>query len=237
MTRIAQRRASWIAIAAALALLVFVALSGSSRAHSTTNLTLLSKERTSFENWDFESRNVSSGNVDWPFTLLFYNSTQTKVNDQLNGDYPNGGDPEHARMYETYFNNNQYFWDENSGRKNSLAGCVATDAAHYRVYARPGIGYLYNTSWGTFTVATTHRDHWECVITGGTWYGFSNDAENNVAASARKVGLSVAADSHKWHNPEYCPTRTDPYSMHGACVLQGDGYLQSDGYATAIYLK
>lgn len=206
-------------------------------AHSTSNLTVLNKERNSFENWDFESEQVSSRNVDWMFTLLFYNSSQRKVNDTFDSDYPNGGNPEYARMYETYYNNNQWFWDANSGRKNSVSGCFGTDAAHYRVYARPDTGHNYNTAWGFWTAATTHRDHMEC-FPWATWYGFSDDAENNVAASARRIlgPRRVLGNSHNWHNPEYCPTKTNPHSTHGACVKQGNAYMQSDGYATAIYL-
>jgi len=149
-----------------LATLPFVALSVAGTgapAHSTSNLTVLSKGRDAFENWDFESRNVSSRNVDFMFDLLFYNSSQRKVNDALNSDFPNGGDPENARMYETYYNNNQWFWDSNSGRKDSAAGCFGTDAAHYRVYARPDTGHNYNTYWGIGPRRRLTRITWNAV--------------------------------------------------------------------------
>jgi hypothetical protein len=219
-------------------LLAVTAVVPRSPAHSTGNLTVLSRDRSAFENYDFESQGVSSGKVDWTMDLLFYNASQAKVNAVLNSQYPNGGGAEYARMYQTYYNNNNWFWDANSGRKDSVSACYGTDRAHYRVYARPDTGQNYNVVWGYWTAASTHKDHLECSLVGGSWFGYSNDAENNVASDARfDLGARyVKADSHKWHNPEYCPTKSDPHSMKGACRRQGDGIWQSDGYATAIYL-
>jgi hypothetical protein len=224
MTRIGRRHIRLLALPLMIALVVGVVRSN---AASTSHLEPLYKNEDSFENYDFTSQRVASNNVDFPMTLVFFNANQGKVNSALNGQYPNGGDPEHARMND----GGGWFWNANSGRKNSFDACTGTDSGHYRVYARGDQGHNYNSSWGYWVAATTHRDHLECSPGGlGTWFGYSEDAERYVYNDAKHdLGSRyVNTNSHKWHNNEDCP--------RNACRKQADHIWQNDGWATAISL-
>jgi len=205
---------SFIAVIAIAALLVPMSASGG----STSNLTLLYIQEDSFRNYDFDSQYVLSTNVDWPVTLVFWNNANiNKVKNSLDSaGFQWGGDSENGRLNDGY----GYVWDTDGGRKNVLCPFLSTDS-HYRIYA-PSYDYLYNVSWGFYVIGTTHRDHNECGPL-DTWYGKSDEAENEVAFASAAVWGSgaVASDWAYFYNYE-------PYRAEGSHIWL------NDGYATAV---
>ncbi len=201
-----------LAICILCASIVALASGSVVRSASTSHLTLLYVNEDSFRNYDFLSETVSSSNVDWPVTLLFWNNAN--VNKVKIFTWSG------STMYGRMNNGSGYLWDSDKGSKDVLCPIIG-DAHHYRVYAPPSTDRMYNVSWGYWVFATSHIDHNECGF--GSYSGYSDKTENYVATQFANAGYPVARNWASFYNYE-------PYRVQGSHVWS------NDGYATAIRL-
>jgi hypothetical protein len=193
---------------AALTLITAAAASG----WSTQHLQPIYVQEDGFENYDFATQSLSSTNVEWPATLLFWNdASKLGVRNGLNPWYNYSGSTEYGRLDD----GPSWFWNGDGGRKN-IVDCTSQTDTHYRIYANPSNDYNYNVTYGYYVVGTSHEDHAECGA--GTWYGYSENAEHNIANHASTLsGWSVNVDSNYWYNPE-------SLRQEGSHIWQSDGY-------------
>jgi hypothetical protein len=196
---------------------IIVALPLASRGATTSNLTLLMVAEDSFYNYDFTSKTVSSSNVDWPVSLVFYGNAD--VNKVKNIYW---GVTILANTMYAYLNDGQGFvWDEDRGTK----GVVWSDCTnsyvwlHMRVYAPNPPDYLYNIYYGKYVIATAHYDQFPLE----SWSGYTECAEKHLADIAKSKGYTVYQDLFYFYNYE-------PYR------IEGNHIWLNNGYATYIYV-
>jgi len=196
---------------------VIVALPLASRGATTSNLTLLMVAEDSFYNYDFTSKNVSSSNVDWPVSLVFYGNAD--VNKVKNIYW---GVTILANTMYAYLDDGQGFvWDEDRGTKGVVwSNCTNSYVwLHMRVYAPNPPDYLYNIYYGKYVIATAHYDQFPLE----SWSGYTECAEKHLAYIAKSKGYTVYQDLFYFYNYE-------PYR------IQGNHIWLNNGYATYIYV-
>ena len=196
---------------------VIVALPLASRGATTSNLTLLTVAEDSFYNYDFTSKTVSSNNVDWPVSLVFYGNAD--VNKVKNIYW---GVTILANTMYAYLNDGQGFvWDEDRGTKGVVwSNCTNSYVwLHMRVYAPNPPDYLYNIYYGKYVIATAHYDQFPLE----SWSGYTECAEKHLAAIAKSKGYTVYQDLFYFYNYE-------PYR------IEGNHIWLNNGYATYIYV-
>ncbi|ABL78588.1 hypothetical protein [Thermofilum pendens] len=176
-------------------------------------LTALWVTSTGFYNYDFKSQVVSSSNVDWPVTMVFYgNADVNKVKNIFFG-LTILANPMYAYIYS-----NGWVWDTDRGTKgvvysNYLNGYVYL---HMRVYAPNPPDYIYDPAWGKYVIGTTHYDEYPLE----SWSGYPEYAEHDFAAIARSKGYTVYQDWAYFYNDQGSP----------------GSITYNDGYATAVYV-
>jgi hypothetical protein len=211
----------------ALALLTLLAFSavvwpGGSRAASTnpnaaTYLALYMGHGDYIVNYDHLSPSFGRTNVDWATHILFYvGAIGPTVVDAVK--YPYEGSAQWGAYNDGPQNNSQWGWIGSAGRKKTL--CTSNDN-HYRLYGNPA-GANYNIDFGFYTYATIHRDQNECPGGLPPKFGYSENAEAQLATEMISRGYNVAQNYASFSNPE--PDR-----------LQGvDHFWRSNGLGTAI---
>jgi hypothetical protein len=202
-------------LTAAAAAFLFVPTAG---AWTTYHLAAQRVDDDSFDNYDFGSSSVSSTNVDFPVTLLFYNNAEVdKIKNSITASYP--GSTQYGRLNNSF----GWFYDADGGRKS--APCpIGTSDWHYRLYADQGHGdHNWSPSLGYYVIGTTHADVNECGG-GTTWFGSSEWAESQVANNARGATNWIVYGSN-WNmgNPE-------------ASRWEGNHYWNNNGLATMFRL-
>lgn len=190
---------------------------------TTSNLTILYRDEDSFYNYDFESQNVSSSNVDWPVTMLHYNGANVDI--VQDGIYWGScGDPLPfcAEMWGRMNDGGGFIWFGNKGTKT---GGSCTSSTHMRSYAgNQTLKASYNVSWGYYVVGTTHVDKQECF---GGPHGWSETAEETAVQRARQMGYTVFEDYASFYNAE-------PYREE--CVGGNCHVWDNNGLASAVYV-
>jgi hypothetical protein len=117
-------------------------------------------------NYDFNSNNATSTNVDWPVTLIFYNNatinrvkSDTDLWTDPNNDFGfSSAEMKHMRQNIGAGN----VWDADGGKKQPLCPTLGVSSPHYRIYAIGANERLFNRQWGFWVPGTTHRDWNEC---------------------------------------------------------------------------
>lgn len=189
-------------------------------AATTSNLTILGIDEDSFYNYDFETENATSTNVDWPVTMLFYGNAEVdKVKGMFFG-YPIAAVWMHARLDD----GEGWLWDEDRGTKKG--NWYSEDLGyniylHMRLYAPNPPDYMNNTSWDNYVLGTTHYDDYPDE----NWSGYSEYAENDFASIAIDDGYTVFEDWANFYNNEPYNDSRDP----------GHIWL-NNGNATTVYV-
>ena len=202
---------------------VFALSAGATNAMASTakSLATVTFGGDSYQNYDFNSKNVAANNVDWPVDLVFWgNASIAKVYNKINWSW--SGSTEYERVNDGSGN----VWVSSGGRKNT----VCTDT-HYRIYA-PSVGYLSNGILGHYVIGTSHLDKNECL--GPATYGWNETAEANVAARAAAVWGSSAVVKNAMFMPDGTPTFL--LFQNAQTGWQGNHYFNNNGYPTLIHV-
>lgn len=202
-----------------IAVSVLAAGTEAATAATTTHLAAQRVDSDSFDNYDFSTPNVSSYNVDWPVTLLFRNNAEVdKVKSALANNFPVFGSPAYGRIDNSF----GWFYDSDRGRKGQVCP-IADSTTHYRLYADGDHGDRnYSPGLGYYVLGTTHSDVNECG--GGTTIaGYSEGAENNVAASgAAQTNWKIYNDIYDMRNEEPSRMEGNHYWSNGGTATQFD---------------
>lgn len=190
------------------------------------NYSILSVGNDRFYNYDHLGESAKRTNVDWPLTVVFINNatidkTKSKVeswSEEFDGSSTNG-------MHLLMSNNSgdTWKWDKDKGKKTP--SCPGTKlpgrdySPHYRVYATENGGResLYNTTWGYWNVASTHRDWYECG--GNTRFEYP-EAVENLLINEVDEDTTVSRDKWWFYNQE-------PHREEGNHIWSGNGYASS----------
>jgi len=212
------------AAVACAAVLAGTSHGGSSEAEAATarNLTILSVREDRWRNYDFNTREVRSTNVDWAVNLMFWNNaTINRVKNILDNEYDRTGSTQHGRLSDNVFTQG-YVWDDDGGRKTTAcpgAPFQPNEARHYRIYA-DGDDRIYNLDWGYWVFGTSHYDIDECSVTRPAWFGWSETAEGWITYRWRQNGRGAADDWATFYNYE-------PYRVEGNHVWDNNGYASA----------
>jgi len=205
---------------AVTALLVSIAAVMTAPAWGATTYHLAAQrvDSDSFDNYDFTSPSVSSTNVDWPVTFLFYNNAEVdKIKSAISAAYPYPGGTIYGRMNNSF----GWFYDGDRGVKNQPCSFASSDQ-HMRVYADASHGDRnWSPSLGFYVIGTTHSDVNECGG-GTTYFGYSEGAENAFGTNIHAfAGWIVYRDNWDMQNPE--PAR-----------WEGNHYWSNNGLASMV---
>lgn len=174
-------------------LVAALSLAAGADAQSTTRLAAQTVDSDAFDNYDFRSASVSSSNVDWPVTLLFYNNANVNSIKASLG-YSGFG----STMYGRLKNTGSWIYDEDGGRKNGTCS-FGNYTTHYRLYADPNNSDRnWSPSLGFYVLGTTHRDVNECGG-GTTAFGWSESAEGTITTNARGLNPSWQVYDDNWN--------------------------------------
>jgi hypothetical protein len=187
-------------------------LSPSAPANAATaaagNLVVLRMGNDRFLNYDFLSEHEARNNVDWTMTVIFYDNatidrSKSRVEDWGDDFDDNSSNSMHALLSNYY--DDEWRWDGDRGKKTPA--CPGTllrgrdYSPHYRVYSTENGDResLYNTTWGYWNVASTHRDWYECG--GNDYYERPEAIENHLI---EEVDENTATRNDVWtfHNYE-----------------------------------
>ncbi len=188
------------------------------------NLTILYIREDGFRNYDFNSQTVSSTNVDWAVSLMFWNNASINriKNSGIGPLYDQSGSTQYGRLRDT--TSTGFVWDGDGGRKTTLcpgAPGQPRNARHYRIYA-DGDDRLYNLDWGYWVFGSTHWDMDECSLSNPAWFGYSENAEEWLVSDwINRTGWPAANDWSSFSNAE-------PYRV------QGDHIWDNNAYASAL---
>jgi hypothetical protein len=196
---------------------VFALGPGWSGAATARYLHQIHVEEDAFLNYDFQSEDHASDNVDWAVSLIFWNNSSIdSIKEDLHFWFPSSGDPMHA-----YLNNGAgWNWDTDSGIKEHYCTVVG-DNVHFRIYGPPA-DHLYNRRWGFYNIATDHIDHNECNYI-DKWSGESEKAEGIIA---RVFGEYMGEQTVK-RDWAYLENLQLPEQ-------EGDHHWENDGFATKL---
>ncbi|HTE83397.1 MAG TPA: hypothetical protein VK821_01555 [Dehalococcoidia bacterium] len=194
------------------------------RAATASSFYILYASDDAFYNYDFESQYANASNVDWAISLLFWNNANKAVVQRFFPPYTSTQDnnPEQALNNDGYNADppDPFMWDTSVGVKNDV-NCFTETDSHFRPYGN-GVEpdyyeSLYNPYWGYFVLGSDHLDNQECWPP-STWFGWSEDAEQNVVnAAINAVGSqNVAYDWSYFYNYE-------PYRAEGNHIWYNDG--------------
>lgn len=170
-------------------------------------------------NYDFNSKSISTTNVDWPIMIIFYgNATVNKVKSIY------GGLTLASTKYAAYDIGSGTRWDSDMGTKVSVTfggpDGSDSDTLHLRIYA-PSTDYFDGSGgWGHYVIASAHFDFnppWDTVC------GYSEDAEHIALQIAAGKGYTVYYDYYYIYNYE-------------AFRNESNHYWQSDGYVSLVYV-
>ncbi len=198
-------------------------------------------------NWDFNSRNRTSDNVDWGMRFLFAGQyvTVDYVKDRLDDA---GNDPSITPDISSSGWDQDAFlgdgpqqtgsnWTSDDGIKN-WPGCMP-NWGHMRVYAR-GQDHNFHPALGNYVVASTHvdteSDGWDVFSCRKQYRSYESDESDwRTRISNHLLGLpykwSIGA-SFNWRNAsgpntEYVYLSRNPNNHH----------YQSDGHGTVINVR
>ena len=216
----AQRRGALRVAAGMILLAASLSATTASRASTTTTLVNVQFAGDRFYNFDFDSKNASANNVDWPVDLIFWgNASISKVQSKLGWFWP--GSSEYAQVDDGAGAS----WVSSGGRKNTF--CTDT---HYRLYAPAGTGFLSNAVLGHYVIGTSHLDKNECGSS--AQYGWNETAEANVAARAAAVWGAGVVIKNALVMPDGTPTLS--LLQDAQSGWQGSHYFDNNGYPTLI---
>lgn len=192
-------------------------------AATTSNLAILGVYEDRFANYDFDSKEYSPNNVDWPVTMVFWkNADVNKVKSIFFGQTILAWS-KYGRLNDS----DGWIWDEDRGTKGgpynvNINGTNFTVYLHMRIYAPNPPDYMNNSGWGRYVLATTHYDEypWE------GWSGYSELAEKDFADIAASKGYTVARDWAYFYNYEPYDDTRNP-----------DHIWLNNGYATAVMVE
>ncbi|MFQ5380322.1 MAG: hypothetical protein ACE5EF_01685 [Dehalococcoidia bacterium] len=184
-----------LALGAVLALSGLFVVSTASASHDDNGtLGILRVREDSFFNWDFQHRGAS---VDWPVNILYWNNAEV---DKIKIYYTMfagwGGSTCGSTMWNRVNDGNGWVWDADDGIKTPCFPTCWASATHVRLYAPAATDRMYNTSWGYYVVATSHKDKNE-FCPWGRRHGWSEDAEGYAVDTAKGFGWVVG---HDWAN-------------------------------------
>jgi hypothetical protein len=164
-------------------------------------------------NYDFETTgSTGQTNVDWAMSIFAYNGASiSKFKSVMDGAGFTGvsSDSKHSRLND----NAGWVWDGDRGKKPIICPAFTT-TPHYRVYADSN-DYLYNVGYGSYVLATTHRDRDECGGGNKSFYD-SERVEGEITAWFGTRGYAVYHDYSSFSNYE-------PYRAQGTHVWDNDG--------------
>lgn len=177
-----------------------------------------------FYNFDFESESARSTNVDFPVTVIFrqnssVNRTKSRVESWSNRFDDNSTDSMHARMRDSA--GGAYRWDGDRGKKTPSCPRRGQSSPHYRIYGIGSSERLYNTSWGYWNPATTHRDFIECPPVGKMHNG--SEAVEDLLAAELDENTAVSRDRVNFFNKE--------------SRKEGNHTIENNGYATYVRIR
>jgi hypothetical protein len=176
--------------------------------------------RTSFYNYDFTSPAVSTDNQSWPVNLIFQgNASELKIKAALTGAFPWPGSAEYGRVSQ----GSRASWDVDLGRKSRICGSLTAPSVHYRLYSPPLLGRFLSPDplLRRYVVGTAHLDIGECGS--APVYGYSEEAEEAVAAAAKSRGWTVEED-----RPDRNLVNTEELGW------EGNRFFDNNGLATVI---
>ena len=199
--------------------LTLAASAGTARASTTTTLAKVQYGGDAFWNFDFDTKTVTAGKVDWPVDIVFWgNASIAKVYSKIGWAW--SGSTEYERLND----GSGAVWVSSGGRKDTL--CTDT---HFRLYA-PAAGYLSNKPLGHYVIATAHLDKNECGTS--PTYGWNETAEANVAARAAAVWGAAAVRANAATLPD--GTATLGLFTNAQTGWQGNHYFDNNGLPTLV---
>jgi hypothetical protein len=192
---------------------------GIAHASTTPSLANVRYGGDAFWNFDFDTKSVDAGKVDWPVDLVFWgNASISKVYSAIGWVWTGSNE------YERLNDGSGAVWRSSGGRKDTL--CTDT---HFRLYA-PSSGYLKNPFLGRYVIATAHLDKNECG--GSPSYGWNETAESNVASRAAAVWGAAAVRADAAFMPDGTPTLG--LFQNAQTGWQGSHYFDNDGQPTLV---
>jgi hypothetical protein len=173
----------------------------------------IGQDEDTWRNYDYRSHEDTFLNVDWAFSILFFNNaTINSVKSALGGS---GGSKQYAVM-----NDGPYFvWDEDGGKKRG--NYCWSWGQHTRLYAPNPPDFMYNMSWHYYVLATAHYDGLECTPVAE--FGWSEDAEDYFVNFMWNNGYNAAHDWESWEN-------------YQCCYWEGVWYWQNNGMASWVLM-
>jgi hypothetical protein len=202
------------------------------QAATATNLKWMNMGGDYVYNYDFLSKSASRTNVDWPVTIMFIgNATVDKAKSKME-DWSNSGcglfhdvgcfeyastGAMYLRMAESQ--GSTAAWDQDNGKKTPACPASGLSSPHFRVYGIGASERLYNTYYGYWVPATTHRDHNECPPVNR--YFDQTEATEQLMIDQTHTKTSARRDVYFWDNSE-------PYRV------EGDHRWNSNAWASSI---
>lgn len=178
-------------------------------------------------NFDFDSTTLSSRNIDFPLTILYYgNASVNYVKGELT-TYQFVGTAMHYLMNDVGSGGTGLTWDSDDGVKTGVPLCF-NSTRHTRIYA-PATGahpdQFYNPNYGYMAFATTHYDHHELIGHCGPYYNDSEGTEKNIANYFKTYDPKVSVFY------DYGPC----YNNMGG-LKEGNHQYNQDGKCTYIHM-
>lgn len=191
---------------------------------TTGELLKLSFGSDTFYNFDFTGTTASSTRVDFPMTVIFrqnssVNRAKSRMETWSNRFDGSSSDSMHAQLRDG--DKAPFHWDSDRGKKSPTCPASGQSSPHYRVYGIGSQERLYNTSWGYWNPASTHRDYNECPPIRKR-HSNSEEVEDLVAAEVDE-NTTVSRDRTNFFNREY--------------RKEGNHTIDSNGYATHVSIR
>jgi hypothetical protein len=189
---------------------------------------LLTINDDSFRNYDFTDQNESWDLVDWPVTMVFWNSAEI---DRVKGIYDLccDGAQIYARVNDGAEGSGPV-WDDDGGIKDWPCSFLNEKEStwHMRLYADSD-DQLYTPGWGFYVLGTTHEDYHECTFPeSGRKFGWSEWVESNKFVPwIRAKGYTAWDDYMNFSN--YEPYWEEQYG--------GERHVwENDGMSSWVYI-
>lgn len=193
----------------------------------------------SFKAYDF-TKQVNLNNeaesrthADWGIDLIFWGKANVDlIKSRLAFAYPYSGiEMVDSNMWAAVNNNGKgWTWDSDEGIKTTACPLKGETAYHMRIYAPSSTDYFQSQNWGKYVIASTHKDHSECLGGAGKWHGASEAVERSIANLwAATYGGNVQ------HNRYDMKNRME--TAKGGPIIQGNHHWQQSGKATLVLVQ
>lgn len=214
-----MKRLKIVSIVSISMLLLLATFSSVANAWNTENLYNITFDgESSFTNYDFESEDASSDNVDWATAVIFW-GPDAEVDNAKGLLWSYVG----STMKLHYDDGETVDFDSDKGRKTDPTDM---DGWHTRIYAPSDTDRFECGVLGYYVVATAHRDwliHW-------FWpqYGYTSDAADHVMDKAEDTVGSNNVDDQFAYLYNY-----ESFRIEGSPTQH---VWEHDGWSRGVYM-